>query len=263
VSNRHSRELLRVEALEKRFGTLSVLRQVDLSIDRGEVVSIVGSSGSGKSTLLRCLNLLEEPSGGRIIFDGRVVAERANDAAALKLDKDYPPSRLRMDVGMVFQQFNLWPHMSVIGNVAAPLRFSRKVPIREAEERAEAMLAKVGLSHKIREMPSRLSGGQQQRVAIARALVMQPRAMLFDEVTSALDPELVGEVLEVLRELAGEGMTMVMVTHEMQFAREVSDRVAFMDGGVVAEIGPPEQLFVDPQQARTRTFLARYLATTR
>lgn len=234
------------EELVKHYGALTVLAGVDLAVAQGEVVCVLGPSGSGKSTLLRCLNLLEHPTSGRVLINGREITAPGA-----------PVDDLRARVGMVFQQFNLFPHRSARDNVTlAPITVSG-LSRDEARERADRLLARVGLSDKADEHPSRLSGGQQQRVAIARALAMEPEVMLFDEATSALDPELVGEVLGVMRELASEGMTMVVVTHEMGFARDVADRVVFMDGGVIVEDGPPEQVIGNPEQERTQRFLAR------
>ena len=233
-------------ALEKRFGPVQVLRGIDLRVSTGEVVCLIGPSGSGKSTLLRCVNRLEEPTGGRILIDGE-------DIGGPDCDLD----QVRTRIGMVFQHFNLFPHLSVLGNLTIA---QRKVLGRSpgaAEETARGVLTRVGLQEKIHEYPSRLSGGQQQRVAIARALAMDPEMMLFDEATSALDPELVGEVLGVMRALAEDGMTMMVVTHEMGFARRVSDRVVFMDAGVIVEQGPPDQVLGDPWHERTRRFLQR------
>jgi polar amino acid transport system ATP-binding protein len=241
--------LLQVENLVKSFGRLKVLDGVNLSVRSGEVVVVIGPSGGGKSTLLRSLNLLEKPSGGQILFEG-------TDITALK---GRERCKLRERMGMVFQQFNLFPHLKVVDNVTiAPIRVlgqSRE----EASRRAVELLRRVGLSDKVEEWPEKLSGGQKQRVAIVRALAMNPDVMLFDEPTSALDPEMVGEVLDVMKQLAREGMTMVVVSHEMGFAREVADRILFMDGGVIVEDGTPESLFNAPQQARTRDFLGKVL----
>ncbi|MCX5409369.1 amino acid ABC transporter ATP-binding protein [Streptomyces sp. NBC_00335] len=239
---------IEIRGLHKSFGANHVLRGIDLDIARGEVVCVIGPSGSGKSTLLRCVNLLEEPSEGRVFVGGTEVTD---------LDVDIDAVRRR--IGMVFQQFNLFPHVSVLENLALPQR--RVLGRGKAEARAVALknLGRVGLTDKSDAYPAQLSGGQQQRVAIARALSMGPEVMLFDEPTSALDPELVGEVLAVMRVLAGEGMTMMVVTHEMSFAREVADRVVFMDGGVVVEHGPAAQVVGDPRQERTREFLNRLL----
>ncbi|WP_286175966.1 amino acid ABC transporter ATP-binding protein [Arthrobacter sp. NEB 688] len=239
-------EVLRLEGVRKSFGETEVLRGLDLSVHEGQVVVLIGASGSGKSTALRCVNLLEVVDDGRITLDGEDVTDPRADADAV---------RARM--GVVFQAYNLFPHLSVLDNITlAPVRV-HKVAKAEARERAMAMLERVGLPEKASARPDDLSGGQQQRVAIARALVNQPRLMLLDEVTSALDPELVGEVLDLLRELKDEGMTMVLNTHEMGFARQVADTVCFLHGGVVHEQGPPEQVLGDPREERTRRFLAR------
>ncbi|MCL1960817.1 MAG: amino acid ABC transporter ATP-binding protein [Desulfovibrionaceae bacterium] len=237
---------VRVSGLHKRFGPAHVLRGIDLEVSEGEVVCIIGPSGSGKSTLLRCLNRLEEPTSGRVEVDGHVV----NDPKA-DIDK------LRQNIGMVFQHFNLFPHMSVLGNITCAPIDLKKMPRPEAARKAQELLARVGLSDKRDAYPRQLSGGQQQRVAIARALAMNPDIMLFDEPTSALDPEMVGEVLQVMRELAAGGMTMIVVTHEMGFARDVADRVIFMADGLIVEQNTPAALFSNPTQARTRDFLAR------
>jgi ABC-type polar amino acid transport system ATPase subunit len=240
--------MIRIKDLHKRFGKLEVLRGVSLAVDAGEVVVIIGASGSGKTTLLRCINHLEVPDGGEVWVDGIRLTDRATDVRAI-----------RVECGMVFQQFNLYPHLTVLDNVTLGPRVVRKVPRREAEAQARELLDKVGLSDKVLGYPGQLSGGQQQRAAIARALAMQPKVMLFDEVTSALDPELVGEVLNVMRQLAREGMTMVVVTHEMQFAREVGDRIVVMDQGQIIEQGPPATIFSNPAQLRTRQFLRKIL----
>jgi polar amino acid transport system ATP-binding protein len=237
-----------VTGLRKSFGDQEVLRGIDLEVASREVVCVIGPSGSGKSTLLRCINRLEEPTAGRVVVDGVEVTSPSVD-----LD------RVRTSMGMVFQQFNLFPHMSALGNVTLALRTVLKMDRAAAAARGRAMLERVGLAGRENAYPARLSGGQQQRVAIARALAMEPTVMLFDEVTSALDPELVGEVLAVMRDLAGAGMTMVVVTHEMGFAREVADRVVFMDGGVVVEEGPPAEVLGAPRQARTKAFLSKVL----
>ncbi|HEY7761315.1 MAG TPA: amino acid ABC transporter ATP-binding protein [Burkholderiales bacterium] len=233
-------------ALEKRFGPLQVLKGIDLAIASGEVVCLIGPSGSGKSTLLRCVNRLEQPTGGRILIDGENIC-------APDCDLD----RVRTKIGMVFQHFNLFPHLSVLDNLMIAQCKVLKRNRAEAESKARAVLERVGLLDKIHEYPARLSGGQQQRVAIARALAMDPEMMLFDEATSALDPELVGEVLNVMRALAEDGMTMMVVTHEMGFARRVADRVVFMDGGVIVEAGHPDRVLGEPRQERTRRFLQR------
>jgi polar amino acid transport system ATP-binding protein len=241
--------MLRLEGVHKSFGTLHVLRGVDLSVERGNVVCVIGPSGSGKSTLLRCINLLEPPDEGRILLEGKEITGSG------KSEVDF----VRRRVGMVFQQFNLFPHKNAIENVSLAQETVLGRPAEEARARSKALLERVGLSDKIDEYPERLSGGQQQRVAIARALAMDPRVMLFDEVTSALDPELVKEVLDVMRELAADGMTMVVVTHEMGFAREVAEEVAFIDDGVIVESGPPAQILTEPQQERTKRFLGLVL----
>lgn len=243
--------VVRVEGLRKSFGTHEVLRGIDLRIDAGEVVCLVGPSGSGKSTLLRCVNLLEQPTGGRVEVLGVDVT-----------DPDVDIDRVRTHVGMVFQQFNLFTHRTVLENCTMAQRSVLRRPRAQAEEVARANLARVGLADRADAMPGQLSGGQQQRVAIARALSMDPQLMLFDEPTSALDPELVGDVLGVMRDLADAGMTMLVVTHEMAFAREVGDRVVFMDGGVVVEEGPADQVVGAPREARTREFLQRVLDPT-
>ncbi|EIF01121.1 amino acid ABC transporter ATP-binding protein [Saccharomonospora glauca] len=240
--------IVEVSDLHKSFGRLEVLKGIDLEVRRGEVVCIIGPSGSGKSTLLRCVNLLEEPNSGKVVVNGFELT-----------DPDCDIDRARRTVGMVFQNFNLFGHLSVLDNLTVAQRKVLKRDKAEAERIAMENLTKVGLAEKAGSMPAQLSGGQQQRVAIARALSMNPAVMLFDEPTSALDPELVGDVLKVMRQLADEGMTMLVVTHEMQFAREVADTVLFMDGGVVVEQGPPRQVIGNPQQERTQTFLARVL----
>jgi len=246
--------LLRIVDLHKKFGELEVLSGVSIDVKRGEKVSIVGPSGSGKTTLLRCINYLEKPTGGHIYIDGTLIGEKKVGDRYVHLS-DRELAKERQEIGFVFQRFNLFPHLTALGNVTiAPIKvlgLSRD----EAEARGRQMLEKVGLGHKITEYPERLSGGQQQRVAIARVLAMQPKLMLFDEATSALDPELIGEVLRVMRQLADEGRTMVIVTHEIQFAGEVSDRVVFMDQGKIVEQGPPKSVLFNPQQPRTREFL--------
>ena len=240
--------MIKVENLHKHFGKLEVLKGIDYEIHEKEVVCVIGPSGSGKSTFLRCMNLLEEVTDGSIYIEGTKI----NDPKTNIND-------IRTEVGMVFQQFNLFPHMSVIDNITmAPMQI-RKMNKKDAEKLALELLEKVGLREKADNYPQQLSGGQQQRVAIARALAMKPKIMLFDEPTSALDPEMVKEVLEVMKNLAKEGMTMVVVTHEMGFAREVSDRVLFMDGGYIVEEGQPEQIFDHPQNERTKAFLGKVL----
>ncbi|HZO59751.1 MAG TPA: amino acid ABC transporter ATP-binding protein [Solirubrobacterales bacterium] len=240
--------VLRLEGVHKSFGDLHVLRGIDMSVDRGSVVCVIGPSGSGKSTLLRCINMLEPPEAGRIFLEGKEIT------GAARSDIDF----VRRRVGMVFQQFNLFPHMTAGRNVSIAQRKVLDRPKDEADARSRALLERVGLHDKLFEYPDRMSGGQQQRVAIARALAMDPHVMLFDEVTSALDPELVKEVLDVLRELANEGMTMVVVTHEMGFAREVADTVFFMDEGVIIERGDAS-LIDNPRQERTKRFLGLVL----
>jgi len=244
--------------VHKRFGRLEVLRGVSMEVARGEVVVLIGASGSGKTTFLRCINHLERVNSGRIYVDGELVGYR-NKNGRLVEDREREVARKRAAIGMVFQRFNLFPHLSALGNVIeAPIRV-KKMRRRDAEETGRELLAKVGLGDKFSAYPAHLSGGQQQRVAIARALAMQPKLMLFDEPTSALDPELVGEVLDVMKSLAQEGMTMIVVSHEMGFAREVADRIVFMDEGMIVEEGPPEELFLRPQQPRTQAFLSKIL----
>jgi ABC-type polar amino acid transport system ATPase subunit len=240
--------VIEVVNLHKSFGDLKVLKGVNTKIKKQEVVCVIGASGSGKSTFLRCLNLLEEPDEGEIYIDGISLLEHKKDI-----------NRLRQKVGMVFQQFNLFPHMTVMENITlAPIKL-KGMTKSQAEEKAMELLHKVGLPDKNDQYPNHLSGGQKQRVAIARALAMDPEIMLFDEPTSALDPEMVGEVLNVMKQLANEGMTMVVVTHEMGFAREVGNRIMFMDEGIIFEEGPPEQIFINPQKERTREFLGKVL----
>lgn len=240
--------MIKVNNLSKSFGDLQVLKGISTEIAAKEVVCIIGSSGSGKSTFLRCLNLLEEPSGGEIIIEGENI-----------LDKSVDINKLRQKMGMVFQQFNLFPQKTVIENITlAPIRLKKKTK-EEAEKQAMELLKKVGLAEKATAYPTNLSGGQQQRVAIARALAMEPHVMLFDEPTSALDPEMVGEVLRVMKQLAQEGMTMVIVTHEMGFAREVADRVIYIDGGNIVEEGDPRDIFTNPSHERTKSFLSKVL----
>jgi ABC-type polar amino acid transport system ATPase subunit len=240
--------MVRLEGVRKSFGDLLVLDGIDLSVARGEVLCVIGPSGSGKSTLLRCVNLLEPVDSGRVFLEDEEITRNGADL-----------SRIRQRIGIVFQQFNLFPHLRVMDNLTLAARRIRKMDGGEAERRAVELLARVGLQEKARQYPHQLSGGQQQRVAIARALMMEPNVMLFDEVTSALDPELVGEVLVVMRDLAQGGMTMLVVTHEMGFAREVGDRVVFMDNGRIIEQGPPKEVLDNPQQERTQRFLWRTL----
>lgn len=240
--------ILTVKNLSKSFGELEVLKDINMEIEEGEVISVIGPSGSGKSTFLRCINLLETPNSGTITYEGQVVNEPA-----------YDKRKLHQEVGMVFQKFNLFPHKTVLENIMlAPTKLKRGTK-EELKAQALELLDKVGLKSKADEFPGNLSGGQQQRVAIARALAMKPRVLLFDEPTSALDPELVGEVLKVMQDLAEEGMTMVVVTHEMGFAREVSSHLIFMEGGYIVEEGDPKEIFANPKNARTKKFLSSVL----
>lgn len=239
---------VKVENLKKNFGSLEVLKDINMEVKEGEVVCLIGPSGSGKSTFLRCLNKLEEPTAGVIIVDDYDLMAKTSDI-----------NKIRENIGMVFQQFNLFPHLSVIQNIMLAPVDRKRMTKEQAEEKAKKLLDRVGLLEKADVYPASLSGGQQQRVAIARALAMEPDIMLFDEPTSALDPEMVGEVLEVMKQLAAEGMTMVVVTHEMGFAREVADRVVFMDGGYIVEEGTPEEVFGNPQNKRTQDFLNKVL----
>jgi polar amino acid transport system ATP-binding protein len=250
--------MLKAEGVRKWFGRLEVLRGISLEVQAREVVCILGPSGSGKSTFLRCINHLEKIDAGRLWVDGRLVGYRQAGDSLYEL-RDAEICRDRAEIGMVFQHFNLFGHMTALENVVeAPVQV-KKVPRAEARQRATELLARVGLADKLDTYPSQLSGGQQQRVAIARALAMQPKLMLFDEPTSALDPELVGDVLDVMRQLAGDGMTMVVVTHEIGFAREVGDNLVFMDGGVVVETGTPREVLASPREERTRAFLSKVL----
>jgi len=250
--------LVRIEGVHKRFGRLHVLKGIDLKIRAGEKVAIIGPSGSGKTTLLRCVNYIEKPSEGHIYVNGHLLGEKQVGDGYVALH-DRALARQRAEIGMVFQRFNLFPHLTASQNVEIGLIKVLKLPPAEAKARTLELLEKVGLAGKRDAYPDMLSGGQQQRVAIARALAMQPKLMLFDEATSALDPELVGEVLNVMAQLASEGMTMMIVTHEMQFAEEVSDRVIFMDRGLIVEEGPPARLFHAPSHARTQAFLSAVL----
>ena len=243
--------LVEIKNLNKSFGSNHVLRGIDFTVEQGEVVCIIGPSGSGKSTLLRCVNLLEQPQEGQVFVRGEEIT-----------DRDCHLDAARQQIGMVFQQFNLFPHLSVLQNCTVAQTTVLKRKAADADQIARANLERVGLSEKVTAYPAQLSGGQMQRVAIARALSMDPALMLFDEPTSALDPELVGDVLTVMRKLALDGMTMLVVTHEMAFAREVADRVVFMDGGVIVEQGPPADVIGNPQHQRTRTFLRRVLDPT-
>ena len=244
--------MIEIRNLHKSFGDLEVLKGVDLTVSAGEVVCIIGPSGSGKSTVLRCINRLETPTSGTVIVDGHDIMDPKTDI-----------NSVRTEAGMVFQQFNLFPHMTVLDNVTlGPIKV-RRMPKADAEHLGYDLLAKVGLASKAEAFPEQLSGGQKQRVAIARALALQPKVILFDEPTSALDPELVGEVLEVMRKLAAEGMTMIVVTHEMGFAREVADRVIFIDQGVIQEEGAPKDFFGNPKNPRLRDFLGKIVGTGR
>ncbi|MDN5351166.1 MAG: polar amino acid transport system ATP-binding protein [Clostridiales bacterium] len=250
--------MIKLENVFKNFGTLEVLKDINLEVKQGEVVCVIGPSGSGKSTMLRCLNHLERITSGRIYIDGELMDERFDGKEQLKISQERV-SQLCSELGMVFQQFNLFPHMTVLENLTIAPKIVKKVSEKEAEAYALSLLDMVGLADKKDEYPSRLSGGQKQRVAIARALAMKPKMMLFDEPTSALDPELVGEVLEVMKQLARDGMTMIVVTHEMGFAREVGTRVIFMDDGRIVEEDTPEVIFSNPKHERTQSFLQKVL----
>jgi polar amino acid transport system ATP-binding protein len=251
--------IINAQGVEKYFGRNHVLRSVSLDVRRGEVVCIIGPSGSGKTTFLRCINHLERIDGGRIEVNGHLIGYRTKDDGTLCEDSERNIARQRTEIGFVFQRFNLWPHKTALENIIeAPIRV-RNVDRREAVAQGEALLARVGLADKRDAYPGKLSGGQQQRVAIARALAMRPALMSFDEPTSALDPEMIGEVLEVMQELAKEGMTMVVVSHEMGFAREAADRMVMMDDGVVVEESPPAAFFSSPREARTQQFLSKIL----
>ncbi len=251
--------IIRVEELHKSFGDLEVLKGISLEVDRGDVVCIIGASGSGKSTFLRCVNFLEEPTRGKIYFEDKLIGFKESPDGRLVKDSHANINRVRAEIGMVFQLFNLWPHKTVLGNVMEAPMIVRKQSRDQAVAIAEDLLDKVGILDKKDEFPSRLSGGQQQRVAIARALAMSPKMMMFDEATSALDPELIGEVLAVMRQLATEGMTMLVVTHEMGFAREVADRVVFLHDGLIEEDTTPDIIFTNPKSERTRQFLRTVL----
>ena len=240
--------MIQIQGLRKSFGSLEVLKGIDYDVKAQEVICIIGASGSGKSTFLRCINQLENVTAGAVYIEGVDITDPESDI-----------NEMRAEVGMVFQQFNLFPHMNVLDNITISPRKIRRMSSKDAEALAYELLDKVGLREKATAFPEQLSGGQMQRVAIARALAMQPKIMLFDEPTSALDPEMVKEVLDVMKQLAEEGMTMVVVTHEMGFAKEVADRVIFIDEGVIAEEGPPEQVFIHPQNARTKAFLGKVL----
>ena len=250
--------MVRATQVRKHFGRLEVLRGIDLTVERGDVLCLIGPSGSGKSTFLRCINHLEKIDGGELSVDGELVGYRLSGNRLYEL-RDRDVCGKRSEIGMVFQRFNLFPHMSVLDNViSGPVRVKHD-SASVAKERARVLLERVGLADKVKSYPNQLSGGQQQRVAIARALAMEPKLMLFDEPTSALDPELVGDVLDVMRSLANDGMTMIVVTHEMGFAREVGDTVVFMDGGVVVESGDPKVVLTSPQHERTKAFLSKVL----
>ena len=250
--------MIRLDNIIKKFGDVEVLHGITLEIDRGEVVCVIGPSGSGKSTMLRCINHLEAINAGSIFIDGKPVYRYEVNGTTV-VDSPRQVAAIRAEVGMVFQAFNLFPHLTVLANLCVAPVNVLKEPAAEVTARAHALLEKVGLAEKADAYPHQLSGGQQQRVAIARALAMRPKAMLFDEVTSALDPELVGEVLGVMRQLASDGMTMIVVTHEMNFAREVADRVVFMADGQIVEIGTPQQIFQAPRNERTQRFLQKVL----
>jgi len=253
-----TKPMVKAEGVHKRFGRLEVLKGITLEVRAGEVMVLLGPSGSGKSTFLRCINHLEKINSGRLSVDGELVGYREGENKIYELH-DSEIARKRAEIGMVFQHFNLFPHMTALENVtAAPIRV-KKIPREQANARARELLERVGLPDKLATYPAQLSGGQQQRVAIARALAMDPKLMLFDEPTSALDPELVGDVLQAMKQLAGEGMTMIVVTHEMGFAAEVADTVVFMDDGMVVEAGDPDRVLGDPQHERTRAFLSKVL----
>ena len=246
----NSREVFRVEDLYKSFGKVEVLNGLNTSFKEGETVSIIGPSGGGKSTFLRCLNLLEKPTAGTVYFKGEPISSITNGKKM---------AEIRQKIGMVFQNFNVFPHLTVLDNITLALILEKKTPKDEAEEKARSLLIRVGLLDKIDEYPTRLSGGQKQRLAIIRALAMEPEVMLYDEPTSALDPEMVKEVLEVIQDLAASGMTTIVVTHEMGFAKQVSDRVMFIDSGIIIEEGSPDQFFESPHNERTRDFLSKVL----
>ena len=256
--------VIRIEGVEKRFGKVEALRGVDLEVSRGEVVCIIGPSGCGKSTLLRCINGLNLPDGGRCLVDGHEIASAGHRAGWMARWRDSRAlDALRARVGMVFQQFNVWPHLTTLENVTKAPVVVKGEPPEDAGGKAAALLARVGLDDKMDAYPDELSGGQQQRVAIARALAMEPILMLFDEPTSSLDPELVGEVLAVMQELAQDGMTMIVVTHELGFANRVADRIVFMESGRIVEVGPPRQILRDPRTERLRRFLSKLVHVDR
>jgi polar amino acid transport system ATP-binding protein len=250
--------MIEIRELSKSFGALDVLKGINFTVDKGEVVVVLGPSGSGKSTMLRCINLLEDYQGGEIRIEGEMIGYRIDRDGRRRRRSEAENAKLRAQVGMVFQSFNLFPHRTALQNIMMGPVQVRGMRTDRAEQLAHELLAKVGLSDKAREYPAHLSGGQQQRVAIARSLAMQPKVMLFDEVTSALDPELVGEVLGVIRQLAQEGMTMVIVSHEIPFARDVADRIVFLDHGIIVEEGPAARILSDPASPRLKLFLRRY-----
>jgi len=256
-----TQKIVAIQNLVKRFDAQDILRGVNLEVDKGEVVVIIGPSGSGKTTLLRCINFLELYQEGRIYVDGQLVGYKEQNGKLSKLPEN-TIAAMRADAGMVFQSFNLFPHLTALGNVMLGLTNVRKLSKDQAEERATKWLNRVGLDDKLNSYPSQLSGGQQQRVGIARAVAMEPKLMLFDEVTSALDPELINEVLTVMEDLAHTGMTMLVVTHEMYFAKEIANRIIFMDEGVIVEEGPPHQIFEQPQTERLRSFLRHFAKKT-
>ncbi len=261
IADRSAIPMVRAKDVRKSFGDNLVLDGVSFDVPRGEVLAIIGPSGSGKSTILRCINFLEEYDDGEIWIEDEMIGFQVDADGKRSRQSEADVARLRSNVGMVFQSFNLFPHRSVLDNITMAPMSVKQVPRKEAEELARALLDKVGLAEKVDQYPSKLSGGQQQRVAIARALAMEPKVMLFDEVTSALDPELVGEVLGVMQQLAEEGMTMIIVTHEMQFAHDVSSRLMFIDGGHIVEEGAPAKLLHDPQSDRLKDFLHRFRAS--
>ena len=259
ISNNNVAAVVKIVNLHKYFGKLEVLKGIDLQVHQGDVVSVLGSSGSGKSTMLRCINHLEQPTSGEIYISGRPMGFRVDSKGRKVPDSHKNINKLRQEIGMVFQQFNIWPHMTVLGNVIEAPVHVKKIPTQEANEIALTFLEKVNLIDKKDEFPVRLSGGQLQRVAIARALSMQPKVMLFDEPTSALDPELIGEVLEAMKQLAIDGTTMIVVTHEIGFAKEVSDRVVFLNNGLVEEEGTPNEVILNPKSERCRQFFSKML----
>ena len=252
--------LLRLENIHKNFGDLEVLKGIDLTLEKGKKVAVIGPSGCGKSTLLRCINYMEIPSSGHVYMEGELFGERKIENTFGKLSSK-ELAKQRSQIGMVFQSFNLWPHLTAINNVALGPTVVNQIPKNEAYDLAKSMIEKVHLTPKINEYPERLSGGQQQRVAIARALAQQPKIMLFDEPTSALDPELIGEVLNVIQELASEGRSMVLVTHEINFARELADHIIFLHDGIIIEEGPPSEVIDNPKNERLKTFLNQIVKT--